>query len=156
MHPTTRNDLETLATWTVEVVTADRFAVALQAGIPERADKGSYATIDGSFGNLSLNLYEADNLDEITPYLHHVRTCGFKREGIPEEDGSAGTMTWRYFATVEGQDQRQQLTVRLYLKQEGASCRYVEIGKKEVPDMKLMCGEELAAWDAENPPVVYA
>jgi len=25
-------------------------------------------------------------------------------------------------------------------------CQYVQIGVREVPDMKLLCGDELAAW----------
>ncbi len=153
MHRITKNELESLARWTQQTANGDSFAIALQAGIPERGE-GSYASLTGNFGSLSLDLYEAESLDEITPYLQLACTVGFKREGEghPEEDSAAGTMTWRCVAPIEGEDTRQQrLAIRLHLKQGAVSCRYVEIGKKEVPDMKLLCGQELEDWNKANP-----
>lgn len=149
MHPSTKQSLAQLTSWIADVAIADRFAVALQTGITEPIDGQPWAQVCGTFGDLTLSLYEAESVNDITPYLHHVRTVGFERQGEAREDSDAGTVVWQYSAKIDGEEtrRRQKLVVTLHLKTETASCRYVKVGMKEVPNMKLMCGEELTAWD---------
>lgn len=150
MHKTTKHNLKTIAEWTNDVAIADSFAMALQVGIPKQRDEGSYADLSNSFGNLTLTLYEADSVDEIKPFLILARKCGFKRQGKVNGNIDRGTLTWEYLAPIDGETAKQKLTLQLLFKasteEEPAACGYVQIGVKEVPDMKLMCGEEYTAW----------
>lgn len=145
MHEATKNELERLDRWRQETIDADAFAIALQEGIPEREDEGPHASIGASIGDLTLSLFEAESVDEIIPYLQHVRKCGFERRGDPVENGTTKSITWKYVAQA---DREQRLAVALYLKQgDNAGCSYVKVGTKEVDDYRLLCGEELKKWN---------
>lgn len=150
MHSSTKSNLKMIADWTNDVAIADSFATALQAGIPKRSDEGSYVDLTNSFGDLTLTLYEAASVGEIKPFLVHARKCGFKREGKVHGNVDGGSLTWNYLAPIDGETKKQKMTLKLLFKQgteeEPASCGYVQIGVKEVPEMKLMCGDEYTAW----------
>lgn len=151
MHQTTKDNLATMANWTADVVRADRFVLALTAGLPAEVDGQPWHTLTNSFGDIGLNLREANSVVQITPYLRLARQCGFVRTGERKEDDVANTVTWVYHATLEG-EKRVALTVTLHLKAVAEvaddGCRYVQVGVREVPDMKLLCAEELKAWNA--------
>lgn len=150
MHKTTKQNLKTMADWTNDIAIADSFAIALEWGIPKQPDEGAYASLGNSFGNLTLTLYEAESVSEIKPFLLLARKCGFKRQGKVDGNIDKGTLTWSYRAPVDGETSNQSLTIQLIFKKstkdEPATCGYVQVGVKEVPDMKLMCGEEFTAW----------
>lgn len=152
MHPTTKDNLASMASWTADIVRADRFVLALTADLPEEIEGQPWHDLANSFGSLTLNLREANSVAQITPYLRLARQCGFVREGDRKEDDINNAVTWNYYATLEGDVKRVHLTVVLHLKAAAEAaddgCRYVQVGVKEVPDMKLLCAEELKAFIA--------
>ena len=149
MHKLTESDLDTLARWAKDVVRADRYLTALQEHLPADVEDGIYASLSGNFGRISLTIWQADGIPDATPYLRAVREAGFERVGKPSEDHAAKSLTWQY-RIKEGEDEIP-LAVSLRLKAEGGGhCRYVQVGVKEVPEMKLLCGEELAEYEARE------
>lgn len=155
MHELTRKNLDLLARWTREIVEADSVLKALSAELPERReDDEIYFGLDSWVDNIVLDIYQAAGVDDAAPFLAAVRRAGFRREGEAQELPDANQVRWDYrIEIVPGYN--LPLRVYLHLKTnstsgESARCRYVEVGKKEVPDMKLLCGDELAAWEAEH------
>lgn len=163
MHQITKNKLETLHCWIEEVMRADHYAVELERAIPENSEDGITANvISPTFGDLELHLHGAAGVDEAAPYLRAARQLGFERQGDgrPEEQPANNRVVWKFEVNVgRGDDvllpDRIQLAVVLNLPRgedgaTAATCQYVQVGTKTVPDMKLMCGEELAAWKREH------
>ena len=142
MHKITKENLETLARWTEDVVRGDRHLTAIQANMPEEVAGRPHSVLSSSFTSISLNLYQAEQVSDIGPYMRAIRFAGFKREQKQEYPENS-SIVWTYKAK-DG----YTVLVTLWLKlSEEAQCRYVETGKKEVPVMKLMCGDELKEWD---------
>ena len=149
MHETTQSNLETLARWTADTARADRYVTNLQERLPADVEDGIYASFGNSFGNLSLTIYEADAISDVTPYLRAVREAGFERLGEAKENPTADAVSWQY--RIKEGDKMVTLGVSLNLKSSGGGhCRYVQVGVKEVPEMKLICGEELAEYEARE------
>lgn len=149
MHKTTNHCLNQIAEWTRDVMRADHYAVTVEAALPERKDTGEYGDLVSIYGDLHLNVHQANSISAVKPYLKAVRSAGFKRLGKPEQDSNRNTVTWNYEAKEA--DGRVVLDVVLHFKtDESAACRYVTVGEKTVPDMKLMCGDELTEWDAAH------
>lgn len=135
--------------WTRDIMRADHYAVTVEAALPERKDTGEYGDLVSIYGDLNLNVHQANSISAVKPYLKAVRSAGFKRLGKPEQDPKTDTVRWKY--EVREDDGCVMLDVVLHFKtDESAACRYVTVGEKTVPDMKLMCGDELAEWDAEH------
>ena len=153
MHKLTQEALtsvgETLARWSADIVRADRYMVAIEANLPEKDEEtSSYHSFGTNYGDLQLDLYQAEKVAEIGPYMRAVRYAGFKRKS-KSEDAASGTVTWEYEAEENGDT--VSIRVRLHLTMgPAAACRYVETGKREVPVMELLCGEELDAWNAAH------
>lgn len=156
MHPTTKDNLATMAKWTADVVRADRFVLALTAGLPAEVEGQPWHDLTNSFGDIGLNLREANSVAQITPYLRLARQCGFVRQGKRMEDDVANTVTWVYHAKTAEDERRVQMTVTLHLKAAAEAaddgCRYVQVGVREVPDMRLLCADDLKAWNATQEP----
>ena len=155
MHDSTKSNLETIASWTKQTVNADSFVRALSAGLPEQdEDSLSSIGIDNSFGSITLNLYEAGSVDEVKPLLLLARECGFTRKDEAEESPYSNMITWRFYAPIEGETEyvKQALVINLHLRtvdgEGAATCGYVTVGKKEVDDIQMLCGEEFAAFQA--------
>ncbi len=149
MHKSTKAELETLARWTEETVAADHFAILLEDCLPaSRLEEGGmYHALGNDFGVLGLNVYNADSVHDSAHYLRATRLAGFKRAGDVEESPSGNSVSWRYTLKDDGREIR--LTVTLHFRvDENASCQYVQVGEKTVPDMKLLCGDELKEWQA--------
>ena len=156
MHKTTKEQLDTIARWTRETVAADSVAIELDPSMIEQTDDcDTWSSIGNSFGNLTVFVYDAMKIADAGPILRHLRQLGFRRAGKPEQDANAGTMKWEYQRGSYADDNRQSVAVHLTLKKVAAGspapdCQYVQIGVREVPDMKLLCGEELEAFQAER------
>lgn len=150
MHKLTKESLDTLARWNLDSVRADPYLLALQAALPKREDTGIYGALGTNFGILALSIYEAPDVGSAAPFLRAVRSAGFERVEGPVEYPDEQAVRWEYKACPE-MDEDIILNITLRLKQgENASCRYVSVGEKTVPDMRLLCGEALAEWEAEN------
>jgi len=136
---------KTLARWTRSIVLADPYLTAIEANLPDQPEGDSYHDFRSSYGDIYLDLWQAEAVADIGPYMRALRFAGFKRVK-KEEDSIARNVKWIYEAG-EGDD-RVVATVKLTLKMgEQATCAYVEVGKKEVPVMELLCGEKLEAWN---------
>lgn len=133
MHKTTERDLETLFRWVQDVVRADSYACALQNELPD-------AVLTSGFGDLALHI-EADSISGAVPLLRAARAVGFSRDGPLTEDAANQTTIWNYTAD------EVKLKVVLRLRNNDY-CRYVQVGTKQVPDMRLLCGAELEEWEA--------
>lgn len=149
MHKLTRDNLEVFARWTMEVVAADRFALALEANLPRTPDEGVYhALTNTAFFTLALDIYQGNAISDASDYLRAARLAGFEREGDMKEDSDIHTVTWQYTAS---ENSAVGLKVMLHFSQDaGAACRYVKIGTKTVDDMKLLCGDELVEFQANE------
>ncbi len=150
MHELTQkaldSTLETIKEWTTDIVRADRLTQEVQKHLPESTDGKSHYQFESDYGDLSLTLWEAEEVKEIGPFMRAIRLAGFERKGEKVMDSTYGHVTWNYVAK-EG-DEEVRMRIRVNLTQgEGAQCRYVEVGKREVPVMELLCGDELKKWD---------
>ena len=158
MHEQTRNNLDCLATWTKQVVNMDSFLIALEAGLPEREDDDvAYNALDAGFSSITLDRFEAASVDEVKPLLLLARKCGFKRSEDPKEDEAQNLIRWRLSAPIAGEAdyERMSLQIVLHFRTEttgegAATCGYVTVGKMEVDDRRLLCGDEFQEWTAKQ------
>ncbi len=151
MHPMTEEALKDLAgtmgRWTTSLTRADKYVTAIDERLPENFVNGSSVsrTLSVYYGSIEINVYEADEVAQVGPYLRIMREAGFRR--VSRKDNVDGNrVEWLYVAedTVEAK-------VNLHLKHgDLATCRYVETGVTEVPVMELLCGEKLEAWVEAN------
>jgi len=151
MHEKTKQDLETLQRWTVQVINADRYLKAMEAAIPERQDDDvTYASVSTSIGDIHLTLWQAESVDQISPYLAEARRLGFRRVERTENPAE-NSVAYKYELGEDESRVRLHITLRLRSAStdgEQAKCRYVQTGTKEVPVMELKCGADLEAWEA--------
>lgn len=139
---------QTLARWTTNILQADPYLTAIEANLPDQPEGDSYHDFRSSYGDIYLDLWQAEAVAEIGPYMRALRFAGFKRVK-KTEDSIAGNVTWIYEAG-EGID-KVTATVKLALKMgEQATCRYVKTGTKEIDVNELLCGEKLEAWVEAN------
>lgn len=163
MHKTTREALATLARWTAETAAMDEYALAMQKVVDAVEvetladdDRTLWASIDCGFGDLTVHVRDGREVSDAKPFLRRARELGFTRDGDPKQNAADGTLTWTYLRKYDDDDtadwRRQKLVVQLTLPKQDddtadTGCRYVTVGMKEVPDVQLLCGEELAAWN---------
>ena len=156
MHELTKQNLDTLQLWMADALRADAILAQLDAVVKaadNSEDGGSWATLDASFGDNHLRIHEGTSVADAAPFMAVLRKNGFTRNSGPTEDPSNGSVRWVYLKE-EGEGVRPvKVEVAVYLPKVGqpakaGGCRYVEVGVKEVPDIRLMCDEELAAWEA--------
>jgi hypothetical protein len=156
MHELTKQNLDTLQLWMADALRADAILAQLDAVVKVSdysAEGGGWASLEASFGDNTVRIHEAKSVNEGTPFMAALRKAGFKRVTGPTEDPSDGSVRWQYLKE-EGEGVRPvKVAVAVYLPKVGqpvkaGGCRYVEVGVKEVPDIRLMCDEELAAWEA--------
>lgn len=156
MHKTTNEQLSTIARWTREIAAADSVATELDAvAIEQTGDCDTWSSIGNSLGTLTVFIYDALAIADASPTLRKLRQLGFKRQGKPTEKPDDGTIEWSYRRGKYSDDDSVDVGVKLTLKKADAdgdapSCEYVKVGTKEVPDMRLLCGEELEAFKAEQ------
>lgn len=142
MHDLTKENLKTIADWQEKILRADKYVEALDAARPPYDEEGTCSSLDESIGNLQLSVYNAKSLADGIPYLLAARSCGFERRGEMVEEPNYNCVTWRFIT-----DDGIQLSILLHLDAtDDSACQYVEVGKKEVPDMRMMCGKELKTW----------
>lgn len=156
MHKTTIENLEKAKQWTLDICRADEIMVALDDAMPTFTEEsGTFASISNNFGDVAVFVYDALAIADAGPFLTALRQIGFRRQGEPTLNETDGTMEWTYTRGEYADGDRQRVAVKLTLKKAEAegtapSCQYVQVGTKEVPDMKLLCGEELEAFQAER------
>jgi len=152
MHKTTKEELDKVARWTRDIIAADDIVAELEPSMVAQTDDcDTWSALANNFGNLDVYVYDALAIADAGPILRKLRQMGFRREGTPTQNEREGSIEWRYTRGNYGDGDRVSIGVKLTLKKataDGAapSCEYVKVGTKEVPDMKLLCGEELAAW----------
>jgi len=154
MHEKTKEALESIgasfACTTGKIGRADRFMRKIQENLPSeksRSELGlkSYYTFENDFGEPTIVLWQASEIAEIGPFMRAVRYAGFRRSS-KTEDPAHRNIDWIYAIDDDGEEITAR--VRIYLEQSSeAKCRYVETGKKEVPVMTLLCGDELEAYE---------
>ena len=157
MHKTTQEELEKAQRWFADIARADSIALALDPLLPEATDDcPTWGSIGNSFGNLTVFVYDALAVADASPILRRLRELGFRREGTPTQNEREGSLEWTYARGKWGDGDRVSVSVKLTLRKADAdtgpapTCRYVQVGTKEVPDMKLLCGDELEAWKASQ------
>lgn len=143
MHPTTKRELDMLAQWTLDVVQADSVVSELDEAVAGVNSPLAHA-FSNDLGSLALSISGADAVRDVVPFLQAVRSVGFRRDGKAEQNDNAGPVIWTYRASSI------MLRVLLFLRADSAECRYVTVGEKTVPDVRLLCGKELAEWQAKE------
>jgi hypothetical protein len=154
MHQMTTDALkgiaETMIRWTTNITKADSYITAVHENFPEDYVDGSeaYSSFDTYYGELTINIYQADEVAQVGPYMRALRFAGFKR--VSKKDNvAAKSIEWLY-AAGEG-EAKVEAKVTLHLKAgEQAACRYVKTGTTEVDVNELLCGEALEAWIEAN------